>query len=225
MHSFNNFNNFIQFIMGPMVWISFLIFFIGSVFRIFKIISLINEKESFIFTYMSLKYGFRSIISWLIPFLPVSARKSPVFYSISYLFHLLIFIVPIFLLSHVVLLEESMKWSWVTFSDPVADTLTLFIIFSLIFFMIRRLVVPEVKFLTKSSDFIFILIVALPFVTGFLSYHQFFAYKWVVIVHVISGELMLILIPFTRFFHMFLAPLSRAYTGSEFGNVRHAKDW
>jgi nitrate reductase gamma subunit len=225
MQSFINFNDFIQFIMGPMVWISFLIFFIGTVFRMYKLISMVNEKESFIFSSMSIKYGFRSIIAWLIPFLPVSTRKKPVFYGVSYLFHLLLFIIPIFLLSHVVLLEESMKWSWMTFSDPVADLLTLFMIFSLIFFMIRRVVVPEVKFLTKSSDFIFILIVALPFITGFLAYHQFFAYKWMVIVHVISGELMLILIPFTRFFHMFMAPLSRAYTGSEFGSVRHAKDW
>jgi len=218
-------HSFIHFIMGPMVWISFLIFFFGVIFRFFKLIKLINEKEIFIYTYLSLKYSFRSIFAWLTPFLPVSTRKSPVFYSISYVFHLLLFLVPVFLLSHVTLLEESMQWSWISFNDSVADILTLIIIFSLIFFMIRRVVIPEVKFLTRLSDFIFILIVALPFVTGFLAFHQFFAYKWMVIIHVISGEMMLILIPFTRFFHMFMAPLTRAYTGSEFGNVRHAKDW
>ena len=218
-------HSFIHFIMGPMVWISFLIFFFGVIFRFFKLIKLINEKEIFIYTYLSLKYSFRSIFAWLTPFLPVSTRKSPVFYSISYVFHLLLFLVPVFLLSHVTLLEESMQWSWISFNDSVADILTLIIIFSLIFFMIRRVVIPEVKFLTGLSDFIFILIVALPFVTGFLAFHQFFAYKWMVIIHVISGEMMLILIPFTRFFHMFMAPLTRAYTGSEFGNVRHAKDW
>jgi nitrate reductase gamma subunit len=225
MYSIMNFNGFIQFIMGPMVWVSLLIFCFGVLFKLYALIRLTGEKESFIFSYMSFKYGFRSIFAWLVPFLPVSTRKSPVFYSISYLFHLLLFIVPIFLLSHVVLLEESRHWSWITLNDSVADILTLIVIFALIFFMIRRLVVPEVKFLTKLSDFIFILIVALPFVTGFLAYHQFFAYQWMMVVHVISGELMLILIPFTRFFHMFMAPLTRAYTGSEFGSVRHAKDW
>ncbi|MBU1697002.1 MAG: respiratory nitrate reductase subunit gamma [Proteobacteria bacterium] len=218
-------HSFINFIMGPMVWISFLIFFIGVIFKLFQVIKMVNEKEKFIYTYLSLKYSFRSIFAWLIPFLPVSTRKSPVFYSISYVFHLLLFLVPLFLLSHVVLLEESMQWSWFTMNDAVADILTLIVIFSLLFFIIRRIVVPEVNFLTKLSDFGFILIVALPFVTGFLAYHQFFAYQWMVIVHVLSGELMLILIPFTRFFHMFMAPLTRAYTGSEFGNVRHAKDW
>ena len=218
-------HSFINFIMGPMVWISFLIFFIGVVFRLFQVIKMVNAKENFIYTYLSFKYSFRSIFAWLIPFLPVSTRKSPVFYGISYIFHLLLFLTPIFLLAHVALLEESMQWSWFTLNDSLADVLTLIIIFSLIFFMIRRVVVPEVKFLTNLLDFLFILIVALPFVTGFLAYHQFFAYKWMVIAHVISGELMIVLIPFTRFFHMFMAPLTRAYTGSEFGNVRHAKDW
>jgi nitrate reductase gamma subunit len=218
-------HSFIDFIMGPLVWISFLIFFIGVIFRLYQVIKQVNEQENFIYTYLSFKYGFRSIFAWLVPFLPVSTRKSPVFYGISYIFHLLLFMVPIFLLSHVTLLEESMNWSWFTLNDTLADTLTIIIILALVFFMIRRLTVPEVKFLTQASDFLFILIVALPFVTGFLAYHQFFAYKWLVIVHVLSGELMIILIPFTRFFHMFMAPLTRAYTGSEFGNVRHAKDW
>lgn len=45
------------------------------------------------------------------------------------------------------------------------------------------------------------------------------------IVHILSGEFMLIIIPFSRFSHMIFAPLTRAYAGSEFGNVRNARDW
>ena len=220
-----NMHAFINFIMGPMVWISFLIFFAGVVARLYSVIKQVKEKENFIFTYLSFKYSFRSIFAWLIPFLPASTRKSPVFYAVSYFFHVLLFVVPIFLLSHVALLEETLQWSWITFDDRIADILTLAVIFALVFFTIRRMVVPEVKFLSRLSDFAFVLIVALPFATGFLAYHQVFAYKWMVIAHVISGELMLIFIPFTRFFHMFMAPLTRAYSGSEFGGVRHAKDW
>ncbi len=216
---------FIDFIMGPMVWISFLIFFIGVTFRLYKMFVLINKTEKFIFSYMSLKYSLRSIFAWLIPFLPVSTRKRPVFWGISYIFHVLLILLPVFLLSHVTLFEERMQWTWFTLSDSVGDILTIVVILALVFFAIRRLTVPEVKFLTRASDFVFILIVALPFVTGFIAYHQFFAYKIVMITHIISGELMIILIPFTRFFHMFMAPFTRAYIGSEFGNVRHAKDW
>lgn len=218
-------HSFINFIMGPMVWISFALFALGVIFRFYQMVSLINQKEKFIYTYFSFKYGLRSIIAWLIPYFPVSTRKKPVFYGISYIFHLLLFIIPIFLLAHVALLEETMQWSWVTINEPLADALTIVILLSLVFFTIRRMIQPEIVFLTRASDFVFILIVALPFATGFLAYHQFFAYQWMTIIHIISGELMIILIPFTRFFHMFMAPFTRAYTGSEFGAVRHAKDW
>lgn len=218
-------HSFINFITGPMVWISFAVFILGVIFKLYSLIRLANDKEEFIFTYFSFKYGFRSIIAWIVPFLPKSTRTKPLFYGVSYVFHLLLFVVPIFLLAHVALIEESMQWSWVTLNENVADVLTIVIIIALVFFAIRRLAIPEIKFLTKTSDFIFILLVALPFITGFLAYHQFFAYQWMTIIHIISGELMIILIPFTRFFHMFTAPFTRAYTGSEFGSVRHAKDW
>ncbi|MCK5162970.1 MAG: nitrate reductase [Desulfobacula sp.] len=218
-------NAFIDFIMGPMVWVAFLIFILGLIFKIIIIIKDVNARESYVYSYLSLKYSLRSILAWLIPFFPQSTKQSPVFYSISYIFHLLLFIVPIFLMSHIVLINEAFQISWIALDDGLADILTVVVILALVFFAFRRKMVPEVKYLTSFKDYVLILIVALPFITGFLAYHQFFFYRQMVIAHVISGEIMLILIPFSRFSHMVVAPLTRAYTGSEFGNVRHAKDW
>jgi nitrate reductase gamma subunit len=218
-------NAFIDFIMGPMVWIAFLIFILGLILKIVMIIRDVNARESYIYSYMTLKHSLRSIAAWLIPFFPQSTKQSPVFYSISYIFHLLLFIAPIFLMSHIVLINEAFQVSWISMNDGLADILTLLVIFALVFFAIRRMMLPEVKYLTSARDYLLILIVALPFITGFLAYHQFFLYRPMVIAHVISGEIMLILIPFSRFSHMIVAPLTRAYMGSEFGNVRHAKDW
>ena len=45
------------------------------------------------------------------------------------------------------------------------------------------------------------------------------------ILHILSGEVLLVAIPFTRLSHMLFAPLTRSYMGSEFGNVRNARDW
>jgi nitrate reductase gamma subunit len=218
-------NAFINFIMGPMVWISFIIFIFGLVYKVIRIIRDLNEKERFIFSYISLRYSLRSLLAWLIPFVPEATRKRPYFYMISYIFHLLIFIVPVFLLSHIVLVNESFQISWIALNDPVADTLTLVILFAVGFFAVRRRAIPEVNYLTTIRDYLLILMIAFPFITGFLSYHQFFAYRFLMILHVISGEVVLIIIPFTRFSHMVVAPLTRAYMGSEFGYVRHAKDW
>ncbi len=218
-------NAFIDFIMGPMVWISALIFLFGLVFKFIRIIKEVNEKEKFIFTYMTVKHSLRSIGAWVIPFFPKITRERPVFYSISYLFHVLLFALPLFLASHIILVEESFQISWLAFRDPLADVLTLLVILALVFFGIRRAMVPEVRFLTSYKDYGLLLIVLMPFLTGFLAYHQFFLYQWMMIVHVLSGELMLIVIPFSRFSHMITAHLTRAYTGCEFGNVKHARDW
>ena len=218
-------NTFIGFIMGPMVWISILIFILGVIFKVVKIINEVKAKEAYIFNYMSLKYSLRSIGAWLVPFLPRSTRMQPVFWGVSYIFHLCIFLVPLFLSAHVVLINESFGLSWPVLNDAVADGLTLVVIGALVFFFLRRLLVPEIKYLTAPKDYILIALVALPFITGFLAYHQWIAYRWMVILHVLSSELILMMIPFSGLAHMITAPLSRAYTGSEFGGVRHARDW
>ncbi|MCP4721358.1 MAG: nitrate reductase, partial [Desulfobacteraceae bacterium] len=165
-------NAFIDFIMGPMVWISALVFLFGLVFKLIRIIQEVREKESFIFSYMSLKYSLRSIGAWLIPFFPESTKKSPVFWGVSYLFHILLFAVPFFLASHIVLVDEAFQISWPALNDGVADIMTVLVIFALVFFGVRRAVVPEVKFLTSIMDYILLTIVMLPFLTGFLAYHQ-----------------------------------------------------
>lgn len=218
-------NTFIGFIMGPMVWISAMIFVFGLLFKFISIIREIHEKEAYIFSYITVRHSLRSICAWLIPFYPRSTRLRPVYYGVSYVFHILLFLLPVFLMSHIVLINDAFNVSWPAIQDAAADILTLAVIFALIFFSFRRRLVPDVHFLTSFKDHLLILVVLLPFVTGFLAYHQFFLYQWMVIAHVLSGELLLIIVPFSRFSHMITAPLTRAYTGSEFGNIRHARDW
>ncbi|MBA3012133.1 MAG: respiratory nitrate reductase subunit gamma [Proteobacteria bacterium] len=218
-------NTFLGFIMGPMVWISALICIFGLLVKFILIIKEVYEKERYLLSYITVRHSLRSIIAWLIPFYPRSTRMRPVYYGISYLFHVLLFLLPVFLMSHIVLINESFNLSWPAMNDTAADILTIGVIFALVFFVLRRRFIPDVRFLTSFMDYILILMVLLPFVTGFLAYHQVILYKWIVIAHVLSGEVLLIVIPFSRFSHMITAPLTRAYTGSEFGNIRHARDW
>jgi nitrate reductase gamma subunit len=43
--------------------------------------------------------------------------------------------------------------------------------------------------------------------------------------HVLAGNILLAAMPFTRLSHMLFLAFTRAYMGSEFGKVRHARDW
>jgi nitrate reductase gamma subunit len=219
MHSLYNF------VSGPLAWTAFIIFLAGSLYRLIRLLVLIQKKEPFILTYFSLKYSLRSIFHWSIPFGTENMRRHPLFTIVAFIFHFCLLATPLFLLAHVMLIEEAWNLSWWSLPEGSAVVMTVIVIAACIFFLVRRLVSPEVQYVTSASDFVILAIVAAPFVTGFLAYYQWFDYQWMLILHILSGEIMLVAIPFTRLSHMFTAPLTRAYMGSEFGAVRHAKDW
>ena len=214
-----------KFVSGPLVWLAFIIFIGGSIYRLIKLISLVHQKEPFIYSYMSLKYGLRSILRWSTPFATENMRKHPALTIVAFAFHICLILTPIFLLAHVMLVDESWNLSWWTLPDSAAEIMTLIVIAGCVFFLVRRLVNPEVQYVTSASDFIILAIVAAPFITGLIAYYQWFGYQFFMILHILSGEIMLVAIPFTRLSHMWFAPLTRAYMGSEFGGIRHARDW
>jgi nitrate reductase gamma subunit len=213
------------FVSGPLAWLAFLVFLGGIVYRLIRLLIDVHRTEKWIFSYMSWKYSLRSIWHWLLPFGTVNWRRHPGLTVATFAFHLCLLITPIFLLSHVVLWDEAFDLSWWTLPDGLADVMTFVVIVCCVYFLVRRIMTPEVKFVTSTSDFVILAIVAAPFITGFLAYHQWFAYPAMMIAHIVCGEIMLVAIPFTRLSHMIFSPLTRAYMGSEFGKVRHARDW
>ena len=219
MHSLYNF------VSGPLVWLAFIVFIGGCLYRLITLMVLVHKKEKFIYSYMSWKYSLRSIVRWSTPFATENMRRHPAMTIVAYVFHVCLILTPIFLLAHVTLVDESWDLSWWTLPDTLAAIMTLLVIGACVFFLVRRLVNPEVQYVTSASDYILLAIVAAPFITGFLVYYQWFGYQTLLILHILSGEIMLVAIPFTRLSHMLFAPLTRAYMGSEFGGVRHAKDW
>ena len=213
------------FVSGPLVWVSFIIFFGGSLYRLISMVLLAKKKEPMVFEYMSFYYALRSILHWIIPFGTVKWRKNPFFTIVTFTFHICLIFIPIFLFAHIILWKESWDISWWYMSDIASDTMTLIVIAACIYFLVRRIVLPEVQFLTTLSDYVILAVVAAPFITGFWTYHQFPGFKVTGIIHILAGEIMLAAIPFTRLSHMIFFPFTRGYMGSEFGAVRHAKDW
>jgi nitrate reductase gamma subunit len=159
------------------------------------------------------------------PFATENMRRNPLFTIVTFAFHICLLASPIFLLAHVVLIEEAWSVEWWTLPDAAAIVMSVIVIASCLFFLFRRRIRPEVRYVTSFSDYMLLAIVAAPFVTGIFAYYQWFGYQWFSILHILTGEIMLIAIPFTRLSHMLFAPLTRAYMGSEFGGIRHARDW
>jgi nitrate reductase gamma subunit len=214
-----------NFVRGPLVWVAFIVCIVGSAYRIYTMISTV-KKEKVVLPYLSLKYSMRSILHWIIPFGSVNWRRHPVITIVTFLFHICLVFTPIFLLSHNILWHESWGISWWTLPEGTADIMTIIVISACIFFFFRRIISREVKFVTFGSDYIILAIAFAPFITGFLAYHQLLLpSRAMTILHILFGEVMLIAIPFSRIIHMLFGWFTRAYTGSEFGQVRHVRDY
>lgn len=210
---------------GPLVWAAFIIFIGGSLFRLIRLIALVHRKERFIYTYMSLKFSLRSIGHWLTPFGTVNWRLHPWLTIVTFAFHICLVLTPVFLLAHIVLVDEAWNIRWGALPDRMALVMTGVVIAGCLFFLIRRRVIPEVAYVTSASDYVILLLTAAPFATGLIAYFQWFDVRLFTLLHVLAGEAILIAIPFTRISHMLFAPLTRGYMGSEFGGIRHARDW
>ena len=91
-----------------------------------------------------------------------------------------------------------------------------------IFFLLRRIFSADIRLLSTFSDYFLLVITALPFMTGYFLTHGtldgigFFADN-IQTMHMVSGEIMLILIPFTKLSHFILFFFARGATGVEFG--------
>ena len=210
---------------GPLAWAAFVVFVGGSLFRLIHLIALVHRKERFIYTYMSLKFSLRSIVHWLAPFATVNWRLHPWLTIVTFAFHICLVAAPVFLMAHVVLWDEAWNVRWWTLPDGLTVVMTVIVLGGCLFFFIRRRVTPEVAYVTSASDYVILALVAAPFATGLIAYFQWFDVRLFTLLHVLSGEAMLVAIPFTRISHMLFAPLTRAYMGSEFGGIRHARDW
>ena len=213
-----------ELVRGPFAWVALIIFVAGSLYRIIAVL-VTGKKEPALDPSASFKGAVRSILHGLIPFGSTYMRRQPVFAIVTIGFHLCVIILPLFLLAHIVLWYESWQILWWSLPDLLADLLAVWVILACIYFIGRRWVVPEVKKVTRPSDILLPVIVLLTFLTGFLAYHQWGPYRPIMILHVLTGEILLIAIPFSKLAHMLFFMFSRAYMGAEFGKVLGTREW
>lgn len=210
---------------GPLAWVAFILFFGGILYQLISRAMLAKKKDAYVYEYWSFGYALRSILHWIVPFASTNSRKRPFLTIVTFVFHVSILVAPIFLFAHITLINEAFDISWWFLPDGVADIMTIAIIGACAFFFIRRLTQPDVKFLSSGWDYLLLILVATPFVTGFWAYHQWPGNLTATILHMFSAEVLLAIIPFTKLNHMFLFFFTRGYMGSEFGGIRFAKDW
>jgi len=213
-----------ELVRGPFAWVALAIFVVGSLYQVFFLF-LTAKKETVPTPSSNTKDAVRSILLGLVPFGTVTMRRQPVFTLLAFIFHLCVVVLPVFLLAHIVLWYESWKIQWWSLPDGLADLMTLWVILACIYFFFRRRRLPEVKQVTRPSDYALLGLIMLTFLSGFCANHQWGPYRAVLILHVLSSEMLLVILPFSKLGHMLFFGFSRAYMGLEFGKFLKARDW
>lgn len=156
-------------------------------------------------------YIIRRTLVW---FFPVNrVFKGRPFYSIcSILFHIGLILVPVLLFAHIQLWQSGVGISWPALPKPVADWLTISTIVFALALLIGRSFSRTSSFLSRKQDYLWPLLLLLPFVTGYVCANMSVGastYQVTMLIHILSGELIFILLPFTKIAHCILLPFSQ----------------
>jgi len=209
---------------GPMTTLALIVFGAGILLRMGWFLAR-GARTKVVSRETVARDSLRAVVHGLVPFGATYMRRRPVYTLITFFFHLGIFITPLFLLAHSVLLYESWQIEWWSLPDGLADAMTLIVILAILFLLIRRLSVPQTRKVTRPADLLLLLLILLCFLSAFLAYHHLGPYHPLLVMHVISGNILLIVFPFSRLLHMILFFFTRASLGSEFGPMLEGSDW
>jgi nitrate reductase gamma subunit len=234
-----------EFVSGPLVWIAFILFIAGMVLQFVRVrklakkaevrfetaeavnlhqLRLIRNHDGALLPDVRWKYVFGSLLHWLVPFASRNMRMGYEATFVTLAFHACLLLLPILLTAHVVMFSFAWGPQWGTLSQRSADGLTVLMLMAVIFFLVRRWMLPEVKFVAFASDYVVLAVIAAPFVTGFMANRQWFDYETMVVIHIISGALVLMVIPLSRITHMLFLAFTGAYLGSDYCPARHVMD-
>ncbi len=155
--------------------------------------------------------AFKNSLSWLIP-IGKLRNSRPIYSVFSILFHIGLLLVPIFLFAHVALWEKGLGIRWFTLGSIWADALTLTTIVTGIALVIARWGSKDSRFISRRQDYLWPLLLLLPFGTGFICSNMDIspaAYQWLMLLHVMSANVIFVLIPFSKISHCVINPLSQ----------------
>jgi nitrate reductase gamma subunit len=187
-----------EFLTGPALWAAFIIFFAGLVARITYLYAVRKLPGIASHEGMSRGRSYRAVFDWLVPFgSRAGMRSQPVFSTVSFVFHICLLGVPIFLLAHNTLWDEAFAFSLPSLSESFAETLTVIFLMSALFLLTAKIVLPAVRSQSTAKDYFLLLLSSAPFLTGFLAHRQIGPYRETLILHIFSGEILLMIIPFS----------------------------
>ena len=201
----------IAFAKGPLFALTFLIMILGlGRLVVVQIYSLVSGKGRRIMNAPWRKI-IKDALSWIIPVRHL-IPGTKFFSVVSFLFHIGAIVVPLFLADHIALWEKLLRINLPSIGYLVADSLTLFTIACIIILLGFRTLSGRHRAMSMPSDYALLILIFLPFFTGFMASHPVInPLPWdvVFLIHLLSAELLFVVIPFTKLAHIVLFAFDR----------------
>jgi nitrate reductase gamma subunit len=208
----------LEFARGPGMQWALVIFAFGVVWRLVGSFLLARNRDlSQPKGTRTIKAGVRAMIMRSVP--PHELEKQITFQHITgYAWHLGFFAVLLLFGPHVPFFKQFLGFGWPALPNIIVLVLAGFTLAILIALLVRRLVHPVMRQISTVDDYISVLLVITPLVTGLLSYAhiQMFGirYETLLAAHIISIEALLVWFPFSKLMHLFYTFPSRYQVGA-----------
>lgn len=199
---------------GSGMQISIAVFCLGMVFRVGQNLFAGRARNFSVPRGGQFGPGLRTIWSRSFPE-PGMSRRSYFTHIVGYTFHLGLFITLLFLSEHILVFKHLFGFGWPALPRVLIDITALLSIAALIAILIHRLMDPVLQKISDYQDYLAWLLTIAPLVTGFIVMHPMgITYQMSLIWHLISIEVLLVAMPFTKLSHVFSIFISRWYNGA-----------
>ncbi len=202
---------------GPILGLALAVLAFGVLLRFFEILSLGRKIDLSPARALTPGSGWRTLFHRSLPPVGMTAR-APATYFGGYVFHIGLFVTVFLFVPHIEFLRGAFGLSWPGLPTPIVDGGALASMVAMLTLLTSRLSDPVKRFISGFGDYLAWGLSFLPLLTGYLAVHHLLTdYSLMLALHILSVELLLIALPFTKLFHAFGLFLARWYNGDIFG--------
>lgn len=209
---------FLTWVRGQGLDIAVSIFLLGVLWRLIEIYSLGRKKDLSAPRSVAGASGWNTIVRRSLP--PEGMfKKSPVTYLGGYVFHIGLAIVVFLFAPHIKFIESMLGISWPGLPSQFVDLVAVVTIAAMVVVLFDRINKPVKRYLSTFGDWFTWTLTFLPLLTGWMAVqHLLLPYTTMLALHILSVELLLVFLPFTKLFHAFTVFGSRWYSGAVNGH-------
>ncbi|TAM46214.1 MAG: hypothetical protein EPN53_13695 [Acidobacteria bacterium] len=205
-------NTWVAWARGPFLYLAFSVLVVGAVRQwVLAIGELARAHRMAGDQRVPWRWMFKKSLGWIVPVNALRGTRIP-FTIASAVFHAGMLLVPLFLAGHVALIEQGIGIGWPTLPAAAADALTLAALAGLGVLLLYRLLERAARFLSGPQDYLLLALCITAFLTGYLVAHPEASplpFTVIYLGHLLSAELILVLIPFSKLAHALLFASTR----------------